>query len=256
MSNFDWDRVLSDTLDWTGREYTEWIITQVLKRSSPQIDFFLTLGPGMTGTEAWVFREHYPDLKIIGAEPQNDRYNFLKEKFPGTLLNCAVSAQECKVAGWMGHKDGRSDFWLSATGKNREYYLKEEVQCTTVDNILEGVTGQGFLWMDIEGAEFEAIRGALISLATAKIIFANIEVNFTKKDQSHYEPELLIQLLHSLNFIAVGGPNMSQKETNGWVHVDQVGITSEGHTDILFANFGYGHGIPLNYLKVMRSADK
>ena len=88
--NKDWDRVLSDTLDWTGKQWAL-LVCEFLNYNVPDISgWFLTAGPGMVGTEAWVFKEKCPNLEIIGYEPQIDRYNFLKDKFPGRLFNSAT----------------------------------------------------------------------------------------------------------------------------------------------------------------------
>ena len=250
MQNTQWDRVLTDTQDWNGKTWVNNIINQVLKESTPQIDFLLTLGPGMTGTEAWIFRDHFPNLKIIGAEPQTDRYEFLKDKFPGDLLNCAVAAHEGKTEGWMGHKAGKSDFWLNADENNSKHYIKQEILCNTVDNILKNVEGHGFLWMDIEGAEFEALRGALQSMLTRKVLFINAEIDFSlKKDKTYPDPTFIIHLLHSLGYIAIGSPSCEISEHNGYSFCSSVEVSS--HTDILFAQLGTESGIPLHYLTVV-----
>ena len=247
--NDDWDRVLEDTLEWTGREYTETIIEKIVSKSNPKISFLLTLGPGMVGTEAWIFREKYPDIDIIGLEPQIERYNFLKDKFPGVLLNKAAGAQECIVDGWMGHKDGKSDFWLNASPENSKYYKKKKVQCTTVDKILENIDGFGLLWMDIEGAEFEAIRGALGSLMTGKVAFISLEMNFNSKDPTHCEASMIIALMWKLGYIAVGtaAPCSTKESEDHHPYIDQIIV--DNHTDILFAKVG-NSGIPIDYLNV------
>ena len=160
----DWDRVLSETDEWTGKKWAE-TICDFLIRNKPDISgHFITLGPGMVGTEAWIFNEKIPAFQITGFEPQTDRYQFLKDKFPGRLVNSAVTGHHGVVEGWMGHKDGKSDFWLRATGENQKYYKKQTVNSTTVDSFLSQDKKEAFLWMDIEGSELDALRGSLIDI--------------------------------------------------------------------------------------------
>ena len=230
----DWDRVLENTNEWTGRAWAECVCAQINKFTSAD-GLFLTLGPGMVGTEAWVINELCPNMKVLGYEPQTDRYNFLKEKFPGELVNKAVTAHHGTIKGWMGHKDGKSDFWLNASTENQKFYKEQFIDSTTVDDILEDIPDPVVLWMDIEGAEFDALRGAIKSLSRGAFWFVCVELNFVADDDTHCYWADVVELLRKNGYIAWGcssSPKYSINEATGEKYVTVV--ETNGHTDVAF----------------------
>jgi len=244
--NRDWDRVLAETDDWTGRPWADLVCDSINKFTTGD-GIFLTLGPGMVGTEAWVVSDRCPKMKILGFEPQTDRYNFLKDKFPGELTNAAVASHDGTVQGWMGHRDGKSDFWLNASPENQQHYLQQQVDTVTVDSILEPFPRTPVvLWMDIEGAELEALRGAILSLLSGQFWFISIELNFVAEDNSHCYWAHIVELLRRMGYIASASSSKCNVKTNE-INEQYVSLVeTTGHTDVLFTlrkgNF------PRNYL--------
>jgi len=147
-------------------------------RTDPE--FFLDIGAGEFDSEAWEVKKTYPDCRIIGFEPQPDRFDLLKRhSYPGLLLPFVISDVDSIVNGYMGYHGGKSDFWLF--GGNDEYidaYKKIKIMSHTLDAIeyRYGPFNNVFIWADIEGSELNALRGANKLFDQNKIIGINVEV--------------------------------------------------------------------------------
>ena len=249
----DWRRVLADTEDWTGTYWATATSKWVNNLLSGHEFLFVTLGPGMVGTEAWIFAKNCPNVKILGFEPQKERYDFMKGKFPGELKNAAVTANVGKIQGWTGHKEGKSDFWLSASGENCSNYVATNVETTTIDNILKDENIPTALWLDIEGSELEALRGGIISLMKKKVFLINVELDFVKKDESHCNWEDVVELLRLFGYVAIGASGLHDMST-----IDSVSYVSkiydDPHSDVAFVSLNpeAAKSIPPGYLNYVK----
>lgn len=151
-------------------------IMKVLKKK-PKM--FFDVGPGRFGSEAWEIVNNYPECKIIGFEPQIERYDMLlKHKFPGKLLNCVISKYVDDVKGFMGYADGKSDFWLYGGDSVLGAYKEETVRSFTLDYINEndGPFDSIFIWADVEGSELSVLEGAKNILSKKTVIGLNLEL--------------------------------------------------------------------------------
>lgn len=145
-------------------------------------DYFVDVGPGLVGSEAWSCNQCRPDIQIIGFEPQETRYQLLKEAgYPGELYLKAVSETRGLIQGFSGHPDGKSDFWLNAPNDLLEMdaYRECTIESVKVDDIFaENNIRKGFLWADIEGAELSMLKGATKALENRWVVGLNLELNF------------------------------------------------------------------------------
>lgn len=188
------------------------------------IDLFIDCGPGLIGSEAWYIKELYPQAEIIGFEPQVDRFIYLKEnRYPGSLYNCAVSHINGRTNGYMGHKSGKSDFWLhgSETLLEEGAYQMAEIESITIDSFLavsKKKYDNVFIWADVEGSESDIISGANHSLET-NIRGLNLEISKMSNENPNIvcPPAVIIENLRG----------------KGFKTVDKVKIKGN-HKDILF----------------------
>ncbi len=153
-----------------------------VKKIINQFDFdcFIDCGVGYSGSESWSVRDFKSKCKIIGFEPQNERYELLKNNnYPGDLYKKALSENIGFIEGYMGNKDGKSDFWTYGNDSlvDDGLYKKERIEATTIDEVLEGLDVKNvFIWADIEGAELSMLKGGKKSLEKGIICGLNLEL--------------------------------------------------------------------------------
>ena len=137
-------------------------------------DWLVDCGPA-NGREAHVFKKHWHDISIIGLEPAPAMFEFAKKDYPGLLLNKAVWDFNGSTECWGIDMDRHSSIARAVGNKKSR---SAEVECITIDTLSDvyGPFTSCILWMDIEGAETRALRGARELFGLGSIILANIEV--------------------------------------------------------------------------------
>jgi FkbM family methyltransferase len=138
----------------------------------PYINFtpawFLLGGPA-DGNEAQVIKEQYPEISVIGIEPNPEAFEYqLSHRFPGLLLPLALSDS----AGIAKFHDGNIRCGRLTEGGERT------VELVTLDALdaRYGPFQDSILWLDIEGSEMKALQGATKLLAEKRILLMNIEI--------------------------------------------------------------------------------
>ena len=124
--------------------------------------FIILAGVGVQSEETAVFRETWgSDFELYGFEPSVDAYNSVKNDFPGIIRNYALWNQNCTKTlhvkpGW---KDGSSLFENNDDQAKRK---QETIVCRTLDSLFAfpSTFNKGALWLDVEGAELQALQGA------------------------------------------------------------------------------------------------
>jgi len=172
--------------------------TEKFLKLTGDIDVFIDCGVGKIGSEAWTVNRLLPSCKIIGLEPEHRRYDYLiSNNYPGKLLKLAVAEIDGTVEGFMGHKKGKTDFWLIG-GENAPTgsYIKEEVSCTRLDTFIKARELQNkkiAVWADIEGSEFIMLKSCGKFLES--IVGFNLEMfpdniqeqkSYTRKEVTDY----------------------------------------------------------------------
>jgi FkbM family methyltransferase len=172
----DWNRVKGySSYDRTHHNEVVEIIKNI------EFDCFIDCGPGNVGSEAWSVNDLKPDCTIIGFEPQNERYDLLKNNsYPGKLLKLVVGQTCGEVVGFMGHETGKTDFWLHGGEiEGSDAYNKTIVNSVTIDKIVEDYNlgnKKIFIWADIEGSEMDMLLGAKKSLENDLIMGLTLEL--------------------------------------------------------------------------------
>jgi FkbM family methyltransferase len=137
-----------------------------------------------------------PNGKVIAIEAQHDCFEMLNRNTKLnrltniTTLNYAVYSKETKVKIYSSYS-----IMPERAGKNKNKFI--EVNANTLDNLLQsnGINHAEVNWIkiDVEGAEFEVLKGAHNVLSKSKGIALLIEVH----GQDNYRP--VIELLNSYN---------------------------------------------------------
>jgi FkbM family methyltransferase len=143
----------------------------------------------------------------IEAHPGNCdllRQNIALNKLSNVaVLNCAAHSTETLVRLYEpGQEDGFTIYNTIMTDRaslNTQRYV--EVKANTLDSLLleAGIKQVNWIKIDVEGAEFEVLRGATAILSSSKDISLLIEIhNVGANHKTFYEP--IIDLLESKNY--------------------------------------------------------
>mgnify|MGYP003389092276 CR=1 FL=1 len=139
-----------------------------------QFNKFIDVGPGIAFSEAWEVRSLKPDACILGFEPQPERYDILRlNYYPGQLFLGACGSKSGNYIGAMGHAGGETNFKLSTSSENIEdgSYKRETVNVYKIDDLIDpGAQDLStFVWADVDGSEFQVLKGMQIALQNHKI---------------------------------------------------------------------------------------
>lgn len=142
------------------------------------VDCFILGGPA-DGNEAQAFHNQYPNVKIIGVEPNSVMYEFqIDNQFPDTLLYAALSSQEGTAKFVIPREDNRCGSIVNYEGEGTE------INTVTLDGLVKkhGPYRRIALWLDVEGAELDCLKGAHEILNNHHVRVANIEVTTTTRE--------------------------------------------------------------------------
>lgn len=252
IPSHNWERVLDKDAPWALEEWTLDFCRWMKNGCGFSPNFLLDVGVGVANSEAWIFDKVFEDIKIVGFEPQGDRYNFLKEIYPGELHNLALVSRPGNVEGLMGHPDGATDFVLDARDENDpKIRNRKVVNCESVDSIIsKNNMSKVFLWADIEGSEFEMLKGAIASMMKGKITAMSLEINLATNakmianflSRFHYYPVTTT----AYNFLGYHPDHPKEKI------VSKIMIRDSEYCDILFFHLPQLYGkIPHGFLEII-----
>lgn len=180
MSNIQkmWDQQWQITLTKPHSQVVQWNKVVSMLKITPKV--FLDIGVGGFGSEAWEVIKTHPGCKIIGFEPQPERYQSLRQhNYPGILFPYVISDVEGMVKGYMGYKGGKSDFWLfGGDDQPAGAYREVDIMSYTLDEleVYCGSFNDAFIWADVEGSELAVLRGAGRLFDEEKIVGVNVEL--------------------------------------------------------------------------------
>jgi len=157
---------------------------------------FIDIGVGKIGSEAWFVKEIWPDCTIIGYEPCKQRYEYLKDSYPGHLINEAI-ANSFSLEGYDG-----VDFVVSCREEELGEYVPVRVGSTSLDDIIELLvdTKNVVVWADVEGSELLILQGAEFSLQQGRIAALNLELNSTRPAEGWCTADEVIEFLSRYNY--------------------------------------------------------
>lgn len=148
----------------------------------PVPDWFFDIGVG-GGCESHVLRTQWPWLNCLGVEPHPELFKESEEVWPEQLPG--VRSQLMRVGAWSTPCDRQ--LWLcqdnpkqsSVYGALKNDDVPIEIECRPLDQICEMwdvVPQAAVLWVDVEGAELEVLRGCWRLFHERRIIACNLEV--------------------------------------------------------------------------------
>jgi len=147
----------------------------------PEPDTVLLVGCGR-GEEIPVMRRRWPRARIIGVEALAEHWSFMRKaaQEPNVMVKGAAYHTEGeKLLFHLNYEpDQRATIYDLPVPMENE--LTREIETVSIDGVVErhGIGPETLLWIDIEGGEYEALRGSQ-TLADQKIRWVNIELNFT-----------------------------------------------------------------------------
>lgn len=149
------------------------------------VDWFIIGGPA-DANEAQVFKRHYPRCCVLGFEPNAVQYQFQKDNdFPGQLSNKALWSLVTHISFTVPGGNNRCGSSVHVPPDSGTVSVETDtldiwaIQNNSPNNIV--------LWIDIEGAELECLKGARNLLREHRIKLLNVEVsNSTRADIIDY----------------------------------------------------------------------
>ena len=142
-------------------------------------DWFIVGGPA-DGNEAQTIHERYPKVKCIGFEP--NPVMFYKQSvldFPGQLHRYALWSHSTELR-LNTPKEGDNADRMSSVCRNfrdKSILCSHKVSGRSLDSLSAelGPFTNMVLWLDIEFAELQALRGAVDLLQRGQILLVNLE---------------------------------------------------------------------------------
>jgi FkbM family methyltransferase len=134
-------------------------------------DWLVDVGVGM-GKEAHELSELWPKLDVLGLEPNAETLVKVAEDYPGLLLNCGVWRFKVSM---LLHQPESNPQQASVYA---HYPNGRMAEFDALDSICEAngcSPDNGILWLDIEGAELEALFGAEKMLSHGCFTAINLE---------------------------------------------------------------------------------
>ncbi len=155
------------------------VLIQMLERRRPTDFWQVGVGSLHKCPEAAYIKATWPDVRIIGFEPDPRNYKAqLGDNYPGTLVNKACWNHNGTMPFFS--RDARpSSGIIPRLGDDKKDFEKIEVNCVMLDTFAETLDPPPrliVLWADCEGAELEMLRGASHLLEKQQIIAINAEI--------------------------------------------------------------------------------
>lgn len=169
----------------------------------PKVFLNIGIGPSRNGSnrEAEVIAETYPDIKIIGFEPVIDLFIKRQVDYPGELYPWGLWSEPSIKTMMVKPDTGQSSILKHI--KEDHAYLETLISCTTLDHIDCAIQypDDVFIWMDIEGAELEALRGGHKLLQSGRTKWIVSEVAHKPKRIGQPKGRKLTEHLKQYGFI-------------------------------------------------------
>lgn len=138
----------------------------------------LNVGVGKTAPEVYIWRWLLPDAQLLGVDPRwSPRGNWTKKlKLP--QITVGVGDGTSTEAMYCGK-------CRSVKCADPAHVAKTLVRMSTIDEVAKDLPGPLFMWMDIDGSEPDALRGAPKTLARTG--WVNVECHEAIYGSAHSE---------------------------------------------------------------------
>jgi FkbM family methyltransferase len=192
--------------------HTKYLFVNLLRKFA--CDLVLDIG-SLNGQESLVFKRAYPEAHVVAFEA--NPYNFRRLVQDAEILATDIEVENFAV--W--NDDGRvpfritevdlqnpmENFGTSSILRHPDVVVREiiEVPCTRIDRFLAGHCPHSrrvAIWMDIEGAEYEALQGIAGSLD--RILMIHVETSNTPMREGQKVFRELNEMLIDFGFQSIG----------------------------------------------------
>lgn len=188
-----------------GRIYTDWGFMSsheddIIEHFCPKDgDVFIDIGAHIGRYTIIGSKRIGANGKVVAIEPHPDNFEMLNRNIRlnrltnVTTLNSAVYDKEMRVKLYLGDELGGSSGHSLIANAGEKFV---EVNANTVDYLLQslGIREVNWIKIDVEGAEFEVLKGAHNVLANSKDLVLIIELH----SPDLYKP--IVELLRSYNY--------------------------------------------------------
>jgi FkbM family methyltransferase len=196
--------------DWE-KEEREFVNSLNLEQNGDN-NFIIDVGANI-GFYTILFAKKYPKCKIISIEASKKIYEQLLQNCELNKLdrskvffvNKAVSDSEAKKVEFYEIESMSTilkEFLIDidTSDKDNQIYTNEIVETITIDNIVisENIDKISLMKIDVEGAEYEVLKGAKDILSKSSNVSLLIEVHNLSSNTNLYEP--IKEFLNSYNF--------------------------------------------------------
>lgn len=198
MKLFGQEDVISDNIAFLS--YYEWELSEIIKNLSSNSSIMVNAGANM-GYFSLIFLSNSPKGKLLAFEPNpsvsilleknifqnnfSERTLIIKKALSATVgnipFNCGSSD---KQSGW-GHVDNNSHTYVEATTLDINFLNNEIID---------------ILKIDVEGFEFEVLKGASKLLCDKRIRNIFFEINDGMLETNGISSETVIEYLHKFGY--------------------------------------------------------
>jgi len=191
-----------DLINMTIRE------DEIIERFTPKIgDVVVDIGAHIGRYSIISSKRVGQNGKVIAIEAHPHNFEILNRNIKLnkltniTTLNHAVYSKETKIKLYTrGQQLGHTIYNTIITDRAKKEDGFVDINANTLDNLLQqnGINEVNWIKIDVEGAEFEVLKGAHNILSNSKDIALLIEVHNLRKDTNLYRP--IIEFLNLYNF--------------------------------------------------------
>ena len=180
------------------------------KRIGWRPQLIIQVGVGLLCREVEIFHEEWPFVEMIGFEPEPKSFAELESTYPGRLIHAAVgerSQEQIPFYIKQGHQGGSS---LLQASENKSALKIVHVPMVDLDSVFSEITKTTdipvdrmlgmlarwrilcldkdiLLWLDCEGTEWQALRGA--SRLLRRVGMVNVEMTGVPQAVGWCSPE-------------------------------------------------------------------
>tara|TARA_Y100000310_G_scaffold55308_1_gene50720 strand:+ start:5073 stop:5687 length:615 start_codon:yes stop_codon:yes gene_type:complete len=181
-------------------------ISEVLDELNRPPDVLYDIGVGhLPHNEAEQFKERYPDIRVFGTEPQMNPFLERKGEYCGELYPWGIWSHREVLELNLTKDFGNS----SVLEKMPEHHAKvvgtEWISCISLDDFDEvcGKLDNIFLWMDIEGAEYQALLGASYLLGSGRAKWIDVELSDSPRRKGDMNADKITDYLGRYGYTAI-----------------------------------------------------
>jgi hypothetical protein len=173
----------------------------------PQTLYNIGVGP-LPHNEAHEFKKLFPELNVKGLEPQYGVFVERYKDYCGDIFPWGIWSEQSIKKMHLVHSLGESSIlpkkktWSWGRTKRLRNTGTTYISCITLDQFdeLMGFPEDIFLWMDIEGAELEAFKGADRLLSSGRLKWVDCEVDDAKRRKNSPLWSDITSILNKYNY--------------------------------------------------------